>query len=163
MRLVTLFLIAAFAVSTVGAASYQKTDGTIVDPILDTFGNTHSYRTGNDLESYAIPRDSANLYGADLSYAHLDNANLFRAGLWYANLSNANLTGANLSGANLEHADLADAKLLGTDLSGADVQEAQLSNTTFSTSTVLFDGQTVLQHGFDTAGLKAYLTDDLGV
>jgi len=31
---------------------------------------------------------------------------------------------------------------------------------TFSTSTTLFDGQTVLQHGFDAAGLKAYLDVD---
>jgi hypothetical protein len=37
MRLVTLFLIAPFAVSAVGTASYQKTDGTIVDPILSMF------------------------------------------------------------------------------------------------------------------------------
>ena len=42
MRLVTLFLIAAFAASTVGAASYQKADGTIVDPILDRYGDPHS-------------------------------------------------------------------------------------------------------------------------
>jgi hypothetical protein len=35
MRLTTLFLIAAFAASTVAAASYQKTDGTIIDPIMN--------------------------------------------------------------------------------------------------------------------------------
>ena len=56
MRLVTLFLIAAFAASTVGAASYQKTDGTIVDPILfnsnpwgPSPGEPHSY-SGVNLE-----------------------------------------------------------------------------------------------------------------
>ena len=38
MRLTTRFLIAAFAASTVDAASYQKTDGTIVDPILNGTG-----------------------------------------------------------------------------------------------------------------------------
>lgn len=37
IRLTTLFLIAAFAPSTVGAASYQKRDGTIVDPIMKYF------------------------------------------------------------------------------------------------------------------------------
>ena len=35
MRLVTLFLIAAFAASTVDGGSYQKTYGTIVDPIMN--------------------------------------------------------------------------------------------------------------------------------
>jgi hypothetical protein len=55
MRLVTLFLIAAFAASTVGAASYQKTDGTIVRPIQSVAGGDHP-NTGNNLESYAILR-----------------------------------------------------------------------------------------------------------
>ena len=59
MRLVTLFLIAAFAASTVGAASYQKTDGTIVDPIQDR------YYSGASLEP------SAYLYGANLTSANL--------------------------------------------------------------------------------------------
>jgi len=35
MRLFTLFLLAALAASSVGADSYQKTDGTIVNPILN--------------------------------------------------------------------------------------------------------------------------------
>ena len=64
MRLVTLFLIAAFAASTVGAASYQKTDGTIVDPILDRYGDPHSY-SGADLEP------DADLTNADLTRADL--------------------------------------------------------------------------------------------
>ena len=64
MRLVTLFLIAAFAASTVGAASYQKTDGTIVDPMLDKYGEPHSY-SGANLQP-----------GADLSEAYLRYANL---------------------------------------------------------------------------------------
>ncbi len=38
MRLTTLFLIAAFAASTVDAASYQKIDGRIVDPIQSVAG-----------------------------------------------------------------------------------------------------------------------------
>ena len=34
---------------------------------------------------------------------------------------------------------------------------ADLSWATFSTSTILYDGQTVLQRGFDAASLQAYL------
>ena len=72
MRLVTLFLIAAFAASTVDAASYQKIDGTIVDPILNIIGGIHDY-SGINLEP-----------GADLSGAYRP----------YANLPYAELTGA---------------------------------------------------------------------
>ena len=48
MRLVTAFLIAAFAASTVDAASYQKIDGTIVAPIM-RYGSSsdHHYRGAN--------------------------------------------------------------------------------------------------------------------
>ena len=70
MRLVTLFLIAAFAVSTVGAALYQKTDCTIVDPIQinnPPFGGDHSY-SGPNLEPSANLSD-ANLMGANLTGA----------------------------------------------------------------------------------------------
>ena len=84
MRLVTLFLIAAFAASTVDAASYQKVDGTIVDPMLDRNGEPHSY-------------SGANLQPG----AYLSEANLSEAHLFYADLYRANLTGANLSGAAL--------------------------------------------------------------
>ena len=89
MRLVTLFLIAAFATSTVDAASYQKTDGTIVDPIRLTHGGPHSY-SGVNLES-----------GANLTGANLTNANLTGANLTGANLTGADLNGADLNGSNL--------------------------------------------------------------
>ena len=94
MRLVTLFLLAAFAVSTVDAASYQKTDGTIVDPIMDRYGATHSY-SGVNLET-----------GADL-----EDAELAGAGLTWADLTNANLTGADLTGVDLTGTTLTDATL----------------------------------------------------
>ena len=78
MRLVTLFLIAAFAASTVDAASYQKTDGTIVDPTMIHHGEPHSY-SGSNLEPDAY------LEGADLTKAHLSQETLIKE----------NLTGAN--------------------------------------------------------------------
>ena len=128
--------------SVAQAASYKKTDGAIVDPIMDTDGSPHSY-SGNNLEPNADLTDAdlshAYLYGADLEDANLANADLGSAELSYANLTYANLTGATLTGAYLMGADLDDA--------------------TFSTGTTLYDGQTVLQHGYhdDPAGLQVYL------
>ena len=137
MRLVTLFLIAAFAASTVDAASYLKTDGTIVDPIVDLFTlNTHNEKphlyNGANLEPEA-DLTGAYLFYADLTGADLYNANLYDADLRYANLSNANLTGANLSQADLmkaslEQADLTNANLTDTYLNRANLTDADLSN-----------------------------------
>jgi hypothetical protein len=93
MRLVTLFLIAAFAASTVDAASYLKIDGTIVDPIMEESPySPHSY-SGANLEPDA-DLSYAGLYYAGLYYAGLYYAGLYYAGLYYANLIDANLTGA---------------------------------------------------------------------
>jgi uncharacterized protein YjbI with pentapeptide repeats len=105
MRLVTLFLIAAFAASTVGGASYQKVDGTIVDPIMYTSPDwPHSY-SGADLRPQATLRHAdltyANLYGTNLANANLNEATLSGVYLYEANLSGANLTYANLYGADL--------------------------------------------------------------
>jgi len=41
MRLFAMYLLAALAVSSVSAASYQKTDHTIVDPGTALNGNAH--------------------------------------------------------------------------------------------------------------------------
>ena len=76
IRLTTLFLIAAFAPSTVGAASYQKRDGTIVDPIMKYF-----YVSG---VSRFVPAsyNGANLEPtADLTDANLNHAILVCADL----------------------------------------------------------------------------------
>jgi hypothetical protein len=71
--------------SVIHAASYTETDGTVVDPILDTSGGTHLY-SGNDLEPSA----------------NLSNANLTDASLVYAILTDATLTIIN---AFLAHSD----------------------------------------------------------
>jgi len=135
MRLVTLFLIAAFAASTVDAASYQKTDGTIVDPILNaTVGGIHDY-SGKNLGPDANLRkanlgladlEDANLSHADLTRANLSHANLTRASLPYADLTGAwmryaNLTGADLTNAYLYCANLYGAILTNVNLSGSDL------------------------------------------
>jgi len=114
MRVVTLFLLAAFAASTVDAASYQKTDGTIVDPIQYRGGGDHPY-SGSDL----MP--DAYLTNADLIDADLIDANLIGADLTNANLTGADLTGADLTGTTLTDATLAAAvsSLSGLSTTGA--------------------------------------------
>ena len=163
-----------------GAATYMKRNGTIVDPIMDIYGSPHSY-SGNNLEPSAwLPGanlieanldsaylSSADLTGAYLEYANLEDADLIGADLEDASLNYASLTYAYLGAANLTYAylysaELTGASLTGANLTGADLDSAYLYNAnldsaTFSLGTTLYDGQTVLQHGFDTAGLQAYL------
>ena len=115
MRLVTLFLIAAFAAATVDAASYQKTDGTIVDPIMIWFTMNIHYYSGANLEPYA-DLSKADLHQAVLLFADLRHANLSGANLWNANLTDADLTDADLTAAYLRYADLRDANLSGSNL-----------------------------------------------
>ncbi|MEC8337474.1 MAG: pentapeptide repeat-containing protein, partial [Planctomycetota bacterium] len=80
MRRITLVIILLFSATCADAASYQKTDGTIVDPIQNLIqGGNHVY-SGNNLQP------GANLLGA--------------------NLGGADLTGADLTGADLESASL---------------------------------------------------------
>ena len=80
------------------AASYRMRSDTIVDPILDTSGNTHPYR-GHDLGNHAF-----------LAHPDLTDANLTEADLYRANLTGPNLTNAILIGADLYDADLANAR-----------------------------------------------------
>ena len=74
---------------TVSTGSYQKIDGTVVDPILDTSGKVLDY-------------DGPNLrLGANLTKVNLKDADLFDAQLTSANLTDADLNGANLTDATL--------------------------------------------------------------
>ena len=67
-RFALLVVAATLLTSSIAqAASYKKTDGTVVDPIMDTGGSPHSY-SGNNLEPYA------NLSSANLTEAYLDDA-----------------------------------------------------------------------------------------
>ena len=81
MRLVTLFLSATFAASTVGAASYQKTDGTIVDPILNWLDFYVSMSDVPHIYSGANLEPEAYLSHANLSYAELEFADLLAFGI----------------------------------------------------------------------------------
>lgn len=98
MRILVLALISAFSLIPFSAssASYQQTNGTIVDPIMRMWLNpgVHQY-SGNDLEP------GADVRGADLTYADLANADLRGADLTGAHLYSAILSGVDLSDANL--------------------------------------------------------------
>ena len=113
-RLLILVVLVSLASSSAFTASYQRIDGSIVDPIQNVSGGDHPYRR-NNLEPSAI-----------LSSANLTNADLFNADLSFATLSFANLGGANLTSANLSGALLIEASLIGADLGGADLSGAGL-------------------------------------
>lgn len=110
MRTLALILISVFCIasSSALAASYQRTDGTIVDPILDTLGNVHPYSGGN-----VGP-------GAGLTFADLSSADLASADLAGSLLGFANLTSANLSNADFTSALAANSSWAGADVTGAD-------------------------------------------
>jgi uncharacterized protein YjbI with pentapeptide repeats len=134
MRRFALVVIAVTLLSgsVTQAGSYQKTDGTIIDPIRSHFtGLPHSYN-GNQL------KPNADLANAELTYADLPYANLTSALLRHANLTHANLTHANLENAILGSADLGNATLTDaildyaeltfTNLDYADLTGANLHN-----------------------------------
>ena len=131
-----LFLALSFVSGSAFAASYQMTNGTVVDSIQNVFGGNHSYAGGTNLQPGADLTNAgltfADLTDADLANADLSNADLFLADLTNANLANANLANANLTSANLTNANLFSANpfsadLFSANLSGADLSQADLS------------------------------------
>ena len=131
MHRITLTIILLLSATCADAAWYQKTDGTIVDPIQSVEGGDLPY-SGNNLEPGAdLPYADlyyADLINADLSEAWLDNAYMGYADLSDANLYDADLEGADLTGADLGEAFLSSADLSGADLSGADLVGADLTD-----------------------------------
>ena len=132
MHRITLSITLLLAATCADAAWYQKTDGTIVDPIqIRSSGGDHSY-SGNNLESHAnltgADLQNAYLFRADLEGANLTNAYLGEAFLGQARLMDADLTGADLSDAWVRLADLTGADLSGSDMTGVDLSGADLIN-----------------------------------
>jgi len=124
MQCKLILAVVMVSAGTADAASYRKTDGTIVDPIK--YGYLMDYAdhpyAGDDLQPAAA------LSGVDLSYATLDSADLQNSDLSYANLYMVDFYTANLSGAMLFGANLDTARLFGADVSGANLEGANLSN-----------------------------------
>ena len=122
-----VFAIALMSGGVADAASYQRTDGTIVDPIEYRCEATHPCGAhpyaGADLAPGVLGFEAA-LGGADLDYASLSGsdfreADFSLAALWQADLSNSDLRGASINGAELGYTNLADADLRQADLAGA--------------------------------------------
>jgi len=143
MRRFTLFLLVALATTSVNAASYQKIDGTIVDPILvmQDGALVYSDYSGPNLEPNAnlknvvLPRAflwDADLTNANLSGADLFNAFLLEAKLSYADLSDANLSGAGMGSTNLSYTNLTGADLTQVILGDANLDHANVSGATFT-------------------------------
>jgi uncharacterized protein YjbI with pentapeptide repeats len=144
-RSLALHLLAALALlglstGTASAASYELTNGSLVDPILDLALAPHPYAGPNlapnvDLTVVGPPSadlSSASLVDADLRAARLDGvdfslADLTRADLVGASLVGSVLTGANLSDVVLDFADLSGAQASGVDLTGAVMTNANLA------------------------------------
>ena len=81
MRRITLTIILLISATCADAASYQKTDGTIVDPIQMEPEGDHPY-SGNNLQP------DADLIDADLQYAVLSGADLENADLSGSDFTN---------------------------------------------------------------------------
>jgi uncharacterized protein YjbI with pentapeptide repeats len=108
--------------SVASAASYQKTDSTVVDPIQYTFGGDH-HHLGPDLQPGVFLGDSdlidADLNLADLSGENLSPSLLNRSDLRDSDMTNVNLFALNLSGAKLSGANFSFADMSFVDVSGA--------------------------------------------
>ena len=167
-------------------ASYQLTDGTIVDPIRSVRDGTPHPYSGTDLAP-GVDLQDAGLGGADLREAALAGADLRRAGLVGtdfrgADLSNADLReaagtiisleGANLSGAQLSGMTGFSFRMTGANVRGATwvdsvADEARLSGADFSfadlrgwnASEANIRGASFVQANLDGASLEVFATD----
>ena len=159
-----VFLVTCITSARTEAASYLKTNGTIVDPIRTwLFPSIHLY-TGRNLEPGANLRHAsltnADLTDVDLAYTHLDGANLAGANLSNANLYNTNLTDADLTNANLTNANLTDANLTDANLWGADLSWAD----PFAVAAVISPLPWFIRHGVPNGGIgNCFLHSDFKV
>ncbi len=114
------------------AASYQLTDGTVVDPIQSYWSGDHTY-SGPNLEP-GVVAPGAGLHAAILNYADLTNANLSGADLGNSSMIGANLTGANLSSMPTP---TGHTNLLSLVLTNANLTNANLTGTNWISSGVM--------------------------
>ena len=153
MHRITLTIILLFSATTVDAASYQKTDGSIVDSIQFYYGGDHWY-SGDNLEPGAV------LYGAELLEADLSYADLTGAVLSDADLGGVDLSYADLVDADLVWADLRTAYLYGADLTGADLQYADLVYADFDNANLSGANFTAVSYFDESTWSNAYYYTD---
>ena len=137
MHRITLVIILLVSATCADAAWYQKTDGTVVDPIQNLIaGGDHVY-SGNNLlpgadlvgaQLYFADLTNADLAGVDLSNADVNTGVLAGADLTGSVMNNMNLYDTDLSGANLTDADLGTSYMYGADLTGANLSGSVLSD-----------------------------------
>ena len=147
----SLCLVGAVWPLAASAASYQKTDGTIVDPIQVRGSiDPHPY-SGPDLVPGVIS-PGAELESADLESAALQGCDLSEATLARAQLSGADLAGGNLAGVIADQASFTDADLSGADLSGANLEGASLYRAELAGANLegaIYSRHTFFPDGFD--------------
>lgn len=146
-------LLMAAAAPEAFSASYQKTDGTIVDPIIYECCNssrippfTHPY-SGVDLAP------GVDLQGADLEEADLREADLSDTDLRGANLGGTDLREASLSGADLRGGILGVADFRNANLTNADLRDASLNSTFFNNADL---------SGANLSGSRSFAVDLIG-
>lgn len=171
-HLVLIACCVAASASTANAATYQKTDSSIV-PILEYYDLAPHPYSGPNLEPFAdltgANLNEALLEAADLRGANLTGARFELAVLRDADLTNANLTDSYLNSANLRGAHgltaaqlLSASNLIRISLSGLDFSgqsfagitmiEAGLSDTTLVGSN--FSGADLSDASFGNADLR---------
>ena len=109
-----------FGASSASGASYQKIDGSVVNPIQSIFGG--------DLSGYAGPdlRSGVELEAVDLIYADLVDANLSGSTMQSVNLTGAIISGGDLTGSMLRFINLNATGLEACDLRGGDLYGATM-------------------------------------
>jgi uncharacterized protein YjbI with pentapeptide repeats len=123
MRKLVLVLALMLLAENAGAASYQRTDGTVVDPILDINGNVATY-TGPDLGpglNYGDITLTGDLSDLDLSHATFSTLHFERAQL---NAPRASFRGSSLPAGNLLLWD-------GVNLQDADFRQVEFPSAIF--------------------------------
>ena len=111
--------------SSASGASYQKIDGSVVNPIQSIFGGNLTGYAGPDL------RSGVELQAVDLIHADLTDANLSGSTMQDVDLTGVILDGGDLAGSTLRFVNLNAAGLRACDLRGVDLYGATMIGASF--------------------------------
>jgi uncharacterized protein YjbI with pentapeptide repeats len=127
--LICLYLLALSGLlgSAANAASYQKTDGTIVEPIRSALCSTTPCTYIQDESPYSGPalEPRSRAAGFNVSFSDLREADLREADLQGVNFSYSDLSPGTFVAADMRSADLSIARLASPDLDHADLRGAR--------------------------------------